>query len=48
MRGEVVRFCYEKLDGTIRYAVGTLQTDAVKANIEGTGIPKDSMECLPI
>ncbi|MDM8307502.1 SH3 beta-barrel fold-containing protein [Phocaeicola salanitronis] len=40
MRGEVVRFCYEKLDGTIRYAVGTLQSDAVKANIEGTGIPK--------
>ena len=39
MRGEVVRFCYEKLDGTIRYAVGTLQSDAVKANIEGTGIP---------
>lgn len=40
MRGEVVRFCYQKLDGTIRYAVGTLQSDAVKANIEGTGIPK--------
>ena len=35
-----VRFCYQKLDGTIRYAVGTLQSDAVKANIEGTGIPK--------
>ena len=40
MRGEVVRFCYMKLDGTIRYAVGTLQNDAVKANIIGTGIPK--------
>ena len=25
MRGEVVRFCYMKLDGTVRYAVGTLQ-----------------------
>ena len=25
MRGEVVCFCYMKLDGTIRYAVGTLQ-----------------------
>ena len=40
MRGEVVRFCYQKLDGSIRYAVGTLQSDAVKANIAGTGIPK--------
>lgn len=40
MRGEVVRFCYQKLDGSIRYAVGTLQSDAVKANTTGTGIPK--------
>lgn len=40
MRGEVVRFCYQKLDGTIRFAVGTLQSDAVKANVESTGIPK--------
>ena len=40
MRGEVVRFCYQKLDGSIRYAVGTLQLDAVKANVAGTGIPK--------
>jgi len=40
MRGEVVRFCYQKLDGTIRYAIGTLQSDAVLANTAGTGIPK--------
>lgn len=40
MRGEVVRFCYQKLDGTIRFAIGTLQSDAVKANTTGTGIPK--------
>jgi hypothetical protein len=40
MRGEVVRFCYQKLNGEIRYAVGTLQADAVQANITGTGIPK--------
>lgn len=40
MRGEVVRFCYQKLDGTIRYAIGTLQTDAVQADINGGGIPK--------
>ena len=40
MRGEVVRFCYLKLNGEIRTAVGTLQPQAVQANIEGTGIPK--------
>ena len=40
MRGEVVRFAYMKKDGSIRYAVGTLQSDAVHANIAGTGIPK--------
>lgn len=39
-RGEVVRFAYMKLDGSIRYAVGTLQNDAIKANVRGTGIPK--------
>lgn len=40
MRGEVVRFCYQKLNGEIRFAVGTLQSDAVKANVNGNGIPK--------
>lgn len=40
MRGEVVRFCYQKLNGEIRTAVGTLQAQAVQANTEGTGIPK--------
>lgn len=40
MRGEVVRFAYMKLDGSVRVAVGTLQTQAVKANVVGTGIPK--------
>ena len=40
MRGEVVRFAYLKLNGEVRIAVGTLQTQAVKANTVGTGIPK--------
>ena len=40
MRGEVVRFCYLKLNGEIRYAVGTLQSDAVQANVNGNGVPK--------
>jgi hypothetical protein len=40
MRGEVVRFCYRKLNGEIRTAVGTLQENAVVANVVGTGVPK--------
>lgn len=40
MRGECVRFAYMKLDGTVRVAVGTLQPQAVEANVKGTGIPK--------
>lgn len=40
MRGEVVRFAYMKKDGSVRVAVGTLQSQAVKANVKGTGIPK--------
>ena len=40
MRGEVVRFAYMKKDGTVRTAVGTLQHNAVEANVKGTGIPK--------
>jgi len=39
MNGEVVRFLYLKADGvTLRMAVGTLQTDSVKANVKGTGV----------
>ena len=40
MRGEVVRFAYMKLDGSVRIAVGTLQPQAVEANTVGSGIPK--------
>ena len=40
MRGECIRFAYMKLDGTVRIAVGTLQPQAVKANVTGTSIPK--------
>ena len=40
MRGEVVRFCYQKLDGSIRFAVGTLQAEAVQSQIIGNGLPK--------
>lgn len=41
MAGEVVRFCFRKVStGEIVYRVGTLQSDAVEANIVGTGLPK--------
>ena len=40
MRGEVVKFAYMKKDKSIRFAVGTLQENAVQANIAGTGEPK--------
>jgi predicted DNA binding CopG/RHH family protein len=40
LRGECVRFAYLKKDGSVRIAVGTLQANAVKSNIEGTGLPK--------
>ena len=40
MRGECVRFAYMKKYGSVRIAVGTLQSQAVQANVVGTGIPK--------
>jgi hypothetical protein len=41
MRGECVRFAFLKADGkTLRVAVGTLQPQAVAANVQGTGAPK--------
>lgn len=40
MRGECVRFAYLKKDGSVRIAVGTLQSQAVQSNTAGTGLPK--------
>ncbi len=40
MRGEVVRFAYLKINGDVRIAVGTLQEQAVKSNVNGGGVPK--------
>ena len=40
MRSECVRFAYMKLDGSVRIAVGTLQPNAVAANVKGNGVPK--------
>lgn len=40
MRGECVRFAYVKKNNNVRIAIGTLQQQAVEANVKGTGIPK--------
>lgn len=40
MRGECVRFAYLKKDNTVRIAVGTLQQQAVEANVKSIGVPK--------
>lgn len=40
MCGEVVKFAYMKLNGEVRIAIGTLRPEAVKANVNGNGIPK--------
>ena len=40
MRGECIRFAYLKKDNSVRIAIGTLQQQAVEANVKGTGIPK--------
>lgn len=39
MRADVVRFAYEKADGTLRRACGTLRD--IAATIKGTGRPDD-------
>lgn len=36
-KGENVKFSYRKTDGSIRNAVGTMQQQAIIANIKGTG-----------
>ena len=41
MRGGVVRFAYEKADGTLRKAVGTLHE--VAATVKGTGHPNEAL-----
>ena len=49
MNGEIVRFCYFKADGvTLRMAVGTLQEDAVVANVKGTRAPKRIYGCAKL
>lgn len=37
LSGELVKFKYMKVDGTIRSAIGTLQADVVAANTKANG-----------
>ena len=37
LNGELVKFKYMKVDGTIRSAIGTLQVDVVAANTKANG-----------
>ena len=41
MRAGIVRFAYEKADGTLRKACGTLHD--VAATVKGTGRPNDAL-----
>ena len=38
VNGEMVKFKYQKVDGYIRCAIGTLQADVVAANTKANGI----------
>ena len=38
VNGEMVKFKYQKVDGSIRSAIGTLQADVVAANTKANGI----------
>jgi len=40
MNGEVVKFCFLKMDNTIRFATGTLELNSVNFNVNGLGQPK--------
>ena len=41
----VVRFAYQKKDGSIREAFGTLDKVVIKAKVKGTGISPEKYQC---
>lgn len=41
----VVRFAYQKKDGTIREAFGTLDRVIIKAKVKGTGTSPEEYQC---
>ena len=42
----VAHFVYMKKDGTLREAWGTTATNLIKANVNGRGISRDSVNCV--
>ena len=46
LKNGVAHFVYMKKDGTLREAWGTTSTNLMKANINGRGISRDSVNCV--
>lgn len=46
LRNGVAHFVYMKKDGTLREAWGTTASNFMKANINGRGISRDSVNCV--
>ena len=46
LRNGVAHFVFIKKDGTLREAWGTTASNLMKANINGRGISRDSVNCL--
>ena len=46
LKNGVAHFVYMKKDGTLREVWGTTSTNLMKANINGRGISRDSVNCV--
>ena len=46
LRNGVAHFVFIKKDGTLREAWGTTASNLMKANIDGRGISRDSVNCV--
>ena len=46
LRSGIAHFCYLKKDGSLREAWGTTAHNLVKANVNGNGIDRDSVNCV--
>ncbi len=46
LRSGIAHFCYLKKDGSLREAWGTTAHNLIKANVNGNGIDRDSVNCV--
>ena len=46
LQGGIAHFTYLKKDGSLREAWGTTSHNLIKANINGNGIDRDSVNCV--